>query len=297
MLNALSVDVEDYFHASSLSRYFPRDTWDSLEHRVGDNTSQLLDLLDETQTSGTFFVLGWVAERYPEIVRNIDRRGHEVACHGYSHRLIYDQSIAEFESETRLAKDILEQIIGKPVIGYRGASFSVTEKSRWALETIASLGFIYDSSIYPVRHDRYGIRSESILPRVHDLKAGKLVEVPPGVLEVGKFRLPIGGGGYFRLFPYSLTRTAVKRANKNSTPFVFYIHPWEIDEGQPRAVAKWHTKFRHYTNISKVGGRLSQLLSEFQFAPVCEVLRSGQYMTSGSFSAGFIPTVCCQDSG
>jgi len=217
LLNGLSVDVEDYFHASALSECYPRERWDTLEHRVGANTNRLLDLFDITDTRGTFFVLGWVAKRYPEIVREIDRRGHEIACHGYSHRLVYEQSRSEFEQETKLAKEVIEQTIGKAVLGFRAASFSITEESRWALKIIADLGFKYDSSIYPVQHDRYGIPGESIRPSVHEFSTSRLIEAPPGVLELGKFKLPIGGGGYFRLFPFALTRTALMRASREPT--------------------------------------------------------------------------------
>jgi len=280
LLNGLSVDVEDYFHASALSECYPRERWDTLEHRVGANTNRLLDLFDITDTRGTFFVLGWVAKRYPEIVREIDRRGHEIACHGYSHRLVYEQSRSEFEQETKLAKEVIEQTIGKAVLGFRAASFSITEESRWALKIIADLGFKYDSSIYPVQHDRYGIPGESIRPSVHEFSTSRLIEAPPGVLELGKFKLPIGGGGYFRLFPFALTRTAIRRANERGIPFVFYIHPWEIDEGQPRADAPWITQARHYTNIGKVYDRLAKLLNEFEFASISEVLLHGQYLTS-----------------
>ena len=272
VVNALSIDVEDYFHATALSQSIPRSTWDATEHHVIANTNRLLNLLSDAETSATFFVLGWVAERYPSLVRDIQRCGHEIACHGYSHKLIHEQSRRQFVEETAKAKEILEHITGERVLGYRGASFSITENTLWALEEIAGLGFEYDSSIYPVYHDCYGIPGAPACIHIRDFNGGQIVEMPPGVLQLGKVRVPMGGGGYFRLFPYPLTRLSISRANSQSIPFIFYTHPWEIDEQQPRAKLPFIKGLRHYGNTSKVYGRLMRLLSEFRFASMWTVL-------------------------
>jgi polysaccharide deacetylase family protein (PEP-CTERM system associated) len=267
MLNVLSVDVEDYFHASALK--IPADRWEKQEQRASRNTHELLELFGETQTKGTFFVLGWLAERFPDIVRSISSHGHEIACHGYSHKLIYRQTPAEFAEETRRAKHILEDLAGCAVNGYRAASFSIVEDSRWALDIVADLGFTYDSSIFPIRHDRYGMPSANPKPHVLTVPNGKtIVEIPPSVLSLGSTRLPIAGGGYFRLYPYSFTRWAMRRINKQGSPAIVYLHPWEIDTGQPRADVGAVTRFRHYVNIGKVRDRVRRLLSDFSFEPM-----------------------------
>jgi polysaccharide deacetylase family protein (PEP-CTERM system associated) len=261
------VDVEDYFHASALG--VPIEDWDKQEQRATANTHELLELLAQSGTKGTFFVLGWLAERYPECVRAIADEGHEIACHGYSHKLIYRQTAAEFAAETRRAKQVLEDIAGRPVTGYRAASFSIVEESRWALDIIAELGFRYDSSIFPIRHDRYGMPSADPKPHVLTTPNGcTLVEIPPSVLQLGPVRLPVAGGGYFRLYPYSFTRWAIRRINRAGCPAVVYLHPWEIDTGQPRAKVGALTRFRHYVNIGKVRERISRLLSDFDFEPM-----------------------------
>lgn len=265
--NALSVDVEDYFHASALR--IPMERWDEQEQRVVRNTLELLEILSETGTKATFFVLGWLGEREPSLVRSIAREGHEIACHGYSHKLIYKQTRTEFSEETRRAKHVLEQIIGGPVHGYRAASFSIVDASKWALQVIAEAGFSYDSSIFPVRHDRYGIPDADPKPHRLSLANGQeLIELPATVVDVGPLRLPVAGGGYFRLYPYPFTRWAMRRVNSSGRPSIVYIHPWEIDTAQPRARVGVLTRFRHYVNIGKVRQRLRRLVRDFDFAPM-----------------------------
>jgi len=266
--NALTVDVEDYFHVAALAPSVHRDSWISRESRVVGNTQKLLAIFEEFDVRGTFFVLGWVAERYPQLVRDIAARGHEIACHGYSHRLVYEQSPQEFYQETHRAKNLLQEITGSAVLGYRAASYSIVRKSLWALDILVELGFVYDSSIFPVRHDRYGIHDAERAPHRMATPTGKsIVEWPLATARILGFRLPVAGGGYFRLFPYGLSRWGLASINRRELrPFVFYLHPWEIDPAQPRVSASWLSRFRHYTNLGKCEERLRRLLAEFRFS-------------------------------
>lgn len=272
--NALTVDVEDYFHVAAFARHIDPAIWDHFPLRVEHNTHRLLDLFAGREVCATFFVLGWVAERCPGLVRTIADQGHEVACHGYSHQLIYGQTPAVFRTETIRAKECLEDQAQRPVLGYRAASYSITQRSLWALDILAELGFVYDSSIFPVHHDRYGIPGSPRWPyRLHTSSGGSLIEFPPSTLAAGGHRLPVAGGGYFRIYPYRLTRFALSRINRvEGQPFIFYLHPWEIDPEQPRIRAGRLSTFRHYTNLSRCEARLHQLLWDFRFAPAKDVL-------------------------
>lgn len=272
--NALTVDLEDYFHVSAFAGSISRDDWDSHSLRVEKNTARLLELFDQHEVKATFFVLGWLAERIPGLVREIADQGHEVACHGYSHRLIYQQTPEEFREETLRSKGMLEDTIQAPVRGYRAASFSITDASRWALDILAEAGFAYDSSIFPVRHDRYGIPDAPAHPFRLQTPAGHpLAEFPLSTVKVFGYRLPMAGGGYFRLYPYSLTKAGLKRINaRGNRPFIFYLHPWEIDQDQPRIPANWLSRFRHYNNLDKCESRLRRLMKDFQFTTAWDVL-------------------------
>lgn len=269
-INALTVDVEDYFHVAAFTNNIHRDTWNSREPRVVRNTQKLLAIFDEDEVHGTFFVLGWVAERYPELVRDIAAQGHEIACHGYSHRLVYEQSPEEFYEETLRAKNILEDITGSGVLGYRAASYSIVRDSLWALDILVELGFTYDSSIFPVHHDRYGIPNAERMPHRLVTPAKKqIVEWPLSTAEALGFRLPVAGGGYFRLLPYWYSQWGLASINrKDRQPFIFYLHPWEIDPDQPRVSTNRLSRFRHYTNLEKCEQRLRRLLGEFRFGTV-----------------------------
>jgi polysaccharide deacetylase family protein (PEP-CTERM system associated) len=280
--NALTVDVEDYFHVSALAPSIHRDTWASREPRVVANTHRLLALFDQFGVRATFFVLGWVAERHPQLVRDIAAAGHEVACHGYSHRLVYDQSPEEFREETLRSKRLLEDGIGEAVHGYRAASYSITKRSLWALDILAEAGFAYDSSIFPVRHDRYGIPDAERRPHRMTTPGGvSIAEWPLAAAPVLGFRLPVAGGGYFRLLPYALSRWGLASINRREgQPFMFYLHPWEIDPHQPRVSARWLSRFRHYTNLHKCEERLRRLLGEFRFGPARESLAQLGLLTS-----------------
>jgi polysaccharide deacetylase family protein (PEP-CTERM system associated) len=271
--NALTIDVEEHFQVSAFDASVARDSWANQTSRVGANTRRLLDLFDRHGRKATFFLLGWVVERHPALARDIVARGHEVACHGYSHRLVYQQSPAAFAEETRRSLDLIEQASQVKVRGYRAASFSITESSRWALDVLVELGFEYDSSMYPIKHDLYGIAVAARGPhRVQAPNGGSLIEFPMTTSRVAGMSVPVSGGGYFRLYPYTLTRALLSRVNGAGEPFVFYLHPWEIDPDQPRIRAGWKSRFRHYTNLRSCEAKLTRLLTEFEFAPMRDVL-------------------------
>lgn len=289
-LNAFTVDVEDYFHVAALAPAVSRESWPERECRVERNTERLLALLAERGVSGTFFVLGWVADRYPALVRRIAESGHEVACHGYSHQLIYEQSAEVFREETARAKALLEDAISAPVHGYRAASFSVIRSTLWALDTLIDLGFRYDSSIFPIRHDRYGIPEASAEPGPVGAPSGRtLVEFPMVPAQVFGLKVPVCGGGYFRIFPYWLTRAGLRQINRRGQSFPFYLHPWEIDPGQPRIRVGALSRFRHYTNLRRCESRLHRVLREFPFAPMREVLRTRGLLQAPDGTSGAPP--------
>ncbi len=270
MHHALTIDVEDYFQVAAFFGVIDRDDWGKWPSRVDTNTRRILDLLDEHDARATFFVLGWVAERQPDLVREIARRGHEVGCHGFSHRFIYEQSEAEFRAETQRAKALLEDITGDPVRGYRAASYSITEASCWALETIRASGFEYDSSVFPIRHDNYGLARAPGVPHWAATAGGRILEFPLTTARLFGMNLPVAGGGYFRAYPYALTRTMIRRHERmRRDPFIFYLHPWEIDPQQPRiAGAPLRSRMRHYINLASCEGRLMRLLGDFRFTPL-----------------------------
>lgn len=266
IINAMSIDVEDYYHVSVFDGIVPRDAWNAMESRVCANTARLLDVFDEFEVRSTFFVLGSVAERHPELVRTIAQRGHEIASHGHAHRLVYDQTRAAFRDDVRRAKAMLEEASGRPVVGYRAPSYSITPRSLWALDVLIEEGYQYDSSIFPIRHDRYGIPVSDRRPYSIVRDAGSIVEVPGSTTTVGPMNLPVAGGGYFRILPYWWTRWGISRVNEvEQRPVVFYLHPWEIDPDQPRLHAGRLSRFRHYRNLHQTETRLRQLLSDFRF--------------------------------
>lgn len=286
MLNALTFDVEDYFQVSALASAVDRAKWGEMPQRVVRNTNVLFDLMAKHDTKATFFFLGWVADRFPELVRQAVAAGHEVACHGYSHQLIYNQTPEVFREETLRSRALLEDQAQTRVLGYRAASYSITKKSLWALDVLADAGFEYDSSIFPVRHDRYGIPDAPREP--HQLTAPngkKLVEFPPSTTDFAGYRLPVAGGGYFRIFPYAITKWAVARVNAEGLPFNFYLHPWEIDPGQPRVKTNLLSRFRHYTNLDVCMQRLEDLMTRFEFGTAAEVLRRAGLLSAGGVQA------------
>ena len=271
----MTVDVEDYFHVSGFAdRVSPRE-WDDFPSRVVANTQRILRVLDQHQTTGTFFVLGWVADRFPELVREIHSAGHEIGCHSYWHRLVYDLSPDEFRADLVTSRNVLQDITGDPVTLYRAPSFSITKQSLWALEILAEEGFTGDSSIYPVYHDRYGIPNADPAPHRIKTSAGEINEFPGNALRLGPLRLPISGGGYFRLYPFRFSRFCLDRYSRQSNrPFVFYIHPWEVDPGQPRLPGRFLSRFRHYQNLATTEHKLNALLPRFRFSTLTDSLAS-----------------------
>ncbi len=271
--NALTIDVEDYFHVAALSKSISVDDWASIACRVENNTQILLDLFDEQSVKATFFVLGWVAERYPGLVKEIHNRGHEVASHGYSHQLIYKQSQKVFREETIKSKNLLEDITGDRIEGYRAASYSITKKSLWALDILLETGFTYDSSIFPVHHDNYGIPGFPKEPHVMETQGGgHILEYPLSTYSLLGQTIPVAGGGYFRLYPYWLSNFFYKKINNKGRSFVFYLHPWEVDPEQPRIKASLLSRFRHYNNLDKCEYRLEKLLTDFDFTTMKNAL-------------------------
>jgi polysaccharide deacetylase family protein (PEP-CTERM system associated) len=260
--NVVSVDVEDYFHAEVFSGVVDRSRWDSYASRVEVNTRRLLEMLAGLDLHGTFFVLGWVAERFPSLVREIAAGGHELACHSYWHRLIYKLDPAEFKEDTRRAKDVIEQIAGQPVTGYRAPTYSVIARSVWALDILSELGFTYDSSIYPIHHDRYGMPGAPRGPFRFQTPSGPLTEFPITTFRLGGHNMPVGGGGYLRLLPRLYTRLGLQRVQKEGLPIVVYIHPWEVDDEQPRLPVSLKSRVRHYTNLSRTFDRLKSVLQQ-----------------------------------
>lgn len=270
MMNALTIDVEDYFQVSALAPHFPRAAWDTVPCRVEANVDRILATLHEFGVKATFFTLGWVAERYPKLVRLIVMEGHELASHGYGHERASDQSEGAFKADIALAKAVLEDISGIDVRGYRAPSFSFSKANPWAHDCLREAGYQYSSSIYPVVHDHYGMPDSPRFPYRH---ASGIIEIPVTTTRAFGRNLPAGGGGYFRFLPYGVSRWMIKRVNSNDgKPAIFYFHPWELDPGQPRvANASRKTRFRHYVNLDKTESRLRQLLTDFQWGRVDEV--------------------------
>jgi len=276
MINLLSIDVEEWFQVENLKVAISRGSWDKCESRVVRNTRKILKILKDNNTNATFFVLGWVASKFPTLIREIDRNGHEIACHGFNHKLIYNETRQEFKNDILKAKDILESIIGKDVIGYRAPGFSITKDSLWATEVLKDCGFQYDSSIFPVSfHDRYGF--SKISGSYFCFKNG-LIEIPITTFDILGIRTPLGGGGYFRLLPYRYFQYSIKHLNRNKKRVVFYLHPWELDANQPRI--KLPLKYsmysmRHYINLNATESKFKSLLEDFGFQSIRNIL--GEY--------------------
>jgi polysaccharide deacetylase family protein (PEP-CTERM system associated) len=274
IVNAMTVDVEDYFHASAFDRVVSRSSWADRESRVLRNTDVLLECFDRAGVNATFFVLGWIAERFPQLVREIATSGHEVASHGFHHQLIYMLTPDQFREDVRRAKSTIEDAAGCEVRGYRAPSFSIVRSSLWALDVLIEEGYRYDASIFPIRHDRYGIADAPRDTHVIERPSGTIVEIPASTVRLGHVNLPIAGGGYFRLLPYEWTRWAMARVNAHGDPVTFYIHPWEVDPDQPRIDIGRVSTWRHRVGLSRTLDRLEQLCSDFAFAPIQTMLAS-----------------------
>ena len=262
--NAMTVDVEDYFQVSAFEKHIDRADWDRLPHRVEQNTHRILDLFNEHDVKATFFTLGWVAERYPDLIKRMVNEGHELASHGYSHVRVTQQTPAEFRADVIKTKMLLEDLSGVVIKGYRAASYSINESNMWALKILEETGHLYSSSIYPVKHDLYGVPDA---PRFSFRPHGDsgILEIPITTIELFGKKLPCGGGGFFRLYPYPFSRWAINRINQqDGQPGIFYFHPWEIDVAQPQQRnIGMKTRFRHYLNLGKMHNRLSRLLHDF----------------------------------
>ena len=271
IINAMTVDVEDYFQVSAFERYIPRKNWDAIPCRVEANVDKILQLFDEKGVKATFFTLGWLAERYPNMVKRVIDEGHELASHGWEHIRVTEQEEQAFKQDITRTRALLEEIGGQQVKGYRAASYSIGSQNLWALDTLAEAGYQYSSSIVPVRHDLYGMPHAPRFPFY--AAQGKLLEIPVTTLRVKSRNFACGGGGWFRLFPYPFTRWAYHRVNvKEGQPGVFYFHPWEIDADQPRQKGiSAKTRFRHYLNLSQMYGRLERLLDDFKWGRMDEV--------------------------
>jgi polysaccharide deacetylase family protein (PEP-CTERM system associated) len=273
MVNALTIDVEEYFHPSEVQLSVTEDQWESLPSRVEEQTRRVLELLDRHQVQATFFVLGWVAERHPGLVRLILDGGHEVGCHSYAHRLVYDLSPAAFREDTRRALTAIEDAGGVTPRAYRAPSYSITARSLWALEILVESGFRHDSSIYPVSHDRYGIPGFDRHATMLQTPSGPIYEVPIATVQLPMGGVaPVGGGGYLRLLPYRYTSAGIRRINRTDIqPAVIYFHPWEIDASQPRLASGFISRLRTYGGLRGMESKLDRLCSEFRFATLADV--------------------------
>ncbi len=287
MLNAFTVDVEDYFQVHNFEPVIDRGDWDRFESRVVDATRRVLDLLERHGVRGTFFILTWNAERRPELIRTIHAAGHEVASHGQSHRLVYEQEPDIFQADIEAARTVLERLTGEAVLGYRAPSYSITPKSLWGLDRIRAAGYLYDSSVYPIRRRRYGLPQA---PRHPYALAGGLVEFPMTTLRVPGpdlpgFNLPAASGAYLRLLPIEVSMAAIRQLNRAGHPAVVNVHPWEIDPQQPRIRGGRFGGLSHYTNLERMESRLTALLRRFRFGTMREALRAAGFPLAGGSQA------------
>lgn len=279
-----SVDVEEYFQVNAFGGLAARETWDRRESRVARFVDLLLELLERHSAHATFFTLGWIADRHPDVVRGIANAGHEIASHGWWHQPVTALTIEEFRADVRNSKRSLEDLVGAPVIGYRAPSFSIAPGSEWALDVLLEEGYCYDSSLFPVRRPGYGHPHAPVTPGWLRREGGVLLELPPTTLAIGSLRLPAAGGGYFRQFPYSVTRAAFRAMERRPARGMFYIHPWELDPGQPRLPVGFLTSVRHYRGLDRTRARLERLLGEFRFTSVARALMPDAPASPGRLS-------------
>jgi len=272
MVHALTVDVEEYFHVSLFAKHAPIASWETFPRRAADCVRRLLALFEKKGARATFFVVGWVAERERALLREIVSAGHEVASHSYSHKELFVLDRESFRADLRRAQHALEDATGVAVAGFRAPSWSIGPRTAWALDVLAEEGYRWDSSVFPVRHDRYGWPGRPREPHILSLPAGKLIEVPPATARVFGANIPVAGGGYLRHFPFGLLKAGIASLDREGIPAVVYLHPWEIDPGQPRLDVPWLTRVRHYRNLDKVEDRLSRLLDAFRFTSISDVL-------------------------
>jgi polysaccharide deacetylase family protein (PEP-CTERM system associated) len=273
MINALTIDVEEYFHPAEVQRSVSMESWDSLPSRVEEQTDRILELLDQHAVTATFFILGWVADHHPQVVRKIVRAGHEIGCHSYAHQLVYDLTPAQFRADTLRATAAIENAGGVTPRAYRAPSYSITLRSMWALEILVECGFGHDSSIFPIAHDRYGIPGFSRHPQMIETPSGPILEVPVATAVLSRDTIvPVGGGAYMRLLPYRYTAAGIRRTNRTERQSVcIYFHPWEIDAGQPRLAAGLVSRLRTYAGLDGMEKKLDRLLTDFRFSTLTAV--------------------------
>lgn len=283
MINALTVDVEDYFHVQAFADVIAPKEWDGFPQRVERNTYRLLEMFARKGVRATFFILGWVAMRCPGLVAQIARAGHEIGCHGFAHQAIYSGSERDFRRDLRQAKQVIEDTLGAGIRSYRAPSYSITAKTLWALEILGEEGFENDSSIFPVVHDRYGMPGAPRFPHVKTLRSGRqLKEFPPTTIRMLGVNVPVAGGGYLRLLPYRFTQWAIRRINHlEDQPAMLYVHPWELDPEQPRIAASWLSRFRQYQNLDSAETKCARLLDDFRWATMEDVLASSLGQRNG----------------
>ena len=272
MNHHFTVDVEEYFNFLGFERRVPLSRWDDLESRVEQSIDKLLLALASVGSRGTFFTLGWIAERHPNMIRRIAREGHEIASHGYSHQRVAELTPAEFRDELRRSKGILEDLVGQPILGFRAPHFSLIPGCEWALDALVDEGYSYDSSLFPIRRRGYGYPTGKRDVHTVSRPNGELTEVPPATLQLGGLVLPVGGGGYFRVFPYALLRRALQGCDRRGVPGTFYIHPWELDPDQPVLDVPRRDRWRHYAGLGRTTSRLHRLLQDFRFQSIAETL-------------------------
>lgn len=282
MLNALTIDLEEYFHPTEVQRSIDFQRWSSLPSRVEHQTQQLLDLLNRSHTKATFFVLGWVAEQHPSLIRTIANDGHEIACHSYAHQLVYDLTPDTFRTDTQRAVAAIADAVGLTPRIYRAPSYSVTRKSLWALEVLVECGFTHDSSIYPISHDRYGIPGSNRLVHTIETPAGRITEIPIATVKLSNGKvIPIGGGGYLRLLPYRYTAAGIRRLNSvEQQPACIYFHPWEIDPDQPRLASGMIARARTYGGLKGMSRKLQNLVSDFRFSTISNVYSENAHVAN-----------------
>ena len=272
MINAVSIDVEEWFCVSNFEGVIARDEWNRLESRVEPSTEKILNVLKRRDTKATFFVLGWVAERHPDLIRAIDQQGHEIASHGYGHQLVYDLTAEEFRHDVSRSLSILRDITGKECIGYRAPSFSLRTDVPWMWTTLCELGINYDSSIFPILHDRYGEPDAPRFPFLLKNESDHIVEFPLSTVRIAGRTFPVAGGGYFRLYPFALTRHAIRSINREGQPAIVYLHPWEVDPAHPKPPVSKLNLYRHRVGMASVLRKLDAILREFRFGPVRDVI-------------------------
>lgn len=279
MINALTIDVEDYFNVSGFESRIKFEDWGKFQSRVECNTDRLLSILRKYDVKATFFVLGWTAERYPHLVKAIHQEGHEIASHSYAHRLVYKQTKEKFRQDLKKSKALLEDVIQERIIGYRAPSYSITKDSLWAVDILMEEGFLYDSSIFPIRRDRYGIPNGNRFPyKIHGHNGSAIMEFPLSTVRILNNNVPVAGGGYLRLFPYRFIKWGLKRINeREKQPVVVYLHPWEIDKDQPRMEGSMMSRFRHYVCLEKMEPRLQELLRDFKFSTMKDLFLEYQF--------------------